>query len=165
MSKPLFPTPIEVEQLTCCLRETINTAYLDAMGHMNVRHYLALFDDATWKFFADLGLDDAYYATQNGAFALQQFISYRAEVVAGEKVAVYPRLLGRSSRKVHYILFMINESRGNLAAALEEVGAHADLIRRRTSPFPPPIAATIDSLLATHERLSWPAPLCGAIRA
>ncbi len=165
MIKPRFPIPDEVAQLDCCLRRTIDAAYLDAMGHMNVRHYLGLFDDAAWKLFATLGMDDAYYATQNGAFALQQLINYRAEVLAGEQVAIYPRLLGRSSRKVHYMLFMVNESRNNLAATLEEIGAHADLVQRRTSPFPPHLAATIDSLLAAHQQLPWPAPLSGAMQA
>lgn len=165
MNKPTLPTPDEIKQLDCCLRQTIDDTYLDAMGHMNVRHYLALFDDAAWKFFATLGLDDAYYATQHGAFALQQFISYRAEVLAGEQVAIYARLVGRSRRKVHYMLFMLNDSRDNLAATLEEIGAHADLTLRRTAPFPPHLAATIDALLTTHQQLTWPAPLSGAMQA
>ena len=31
-------------------RETIPETYLDAMGHMDVRCYMALFDTSVWKF-------------------------------------------------------------------------------------------------------------------
>jgi hypothetical protein len=34
---------------------------------------------------------------------------------------------------------------------------------RRSSPFPPTIAAAVDEVLARHRELEWAAPVCGAI--
>jgi acyl-CoA thioester hydrolase len=62
------------------------------------------------------------------------------------------------------MLFMVNESKGNLAATLETLGSHADIKARRTSPYPPHIAARMDAILAEHQALDWAAPVCGVIR-
>jgi acyl-CoA thioesterase FadM len=65
-------------------RQTIPEDYMDRMGRMNVRYYMAVFDEATWCMFADYGLDEIYFnTTENGVFALMQFIQYLAEVRPG----------------------------------------------------------------------------------
>lgn len=157
-------TPAHLASLPLTHRITITDGYLDLMGHMNVRHYLGIFDDATWHFFAHFGMDHHYYTTSgNGSFALQQFIYYAAEVRADETVAIRSRLVARTDRRIHFIHFMVNETTDRLAATVEVLGSHADLRVRRTSPFPADIAAKQDALLAEHNRLTWPAPLCGAI--
>lgn len=136
------------------------------MGHMNVRYYLGLFDDAAWQQFNMFGMDLAYYESKTGgSFALQQFISYVAEVRVGETVSIYGRLIGRSAKRVHFMLFMVNETTEKLAATLEILGSHADLHKRRTSPFPETIGAKIDELVTAHNQLDWPPPLCGVISA
>jgi acyl-CoA thioester hydrolase len=147
-------------------RETIPENYRDVMGHMNIRWYMALFDEAAWGFFAEFGIDVAYcQATDSGAFALKHFISYLAEVHVGETVAIRTRLLGYSPKRVHFMHFMVNESTNTLAATMEVLGAHADLIARRTSPFPPFIAAQLEAMLQRDATLAWDVPLCGVITA
>ncbi|WP_420644795.1 acyl-CoA thioesterase [Candidatus Leptofilum sp.] len=154
----------QIQQLACFHRATIPEAYLDVMGHMNIRHYMGLFDDAAWGFFAAFGMDEAYYHSANsGAFALEQHIRYLAEVHVGETVAIHTRVNGRSVKRIHFIHFMLNETTGKLAATLEVVGSHANLATRRTSPFPDHIAARLDQLLAEHNQLDWQAPLCGVM--
>lgn len=158
-------TLTQLEQLPFYNRVTIPHEYLDVMGHMNIRWYMAIFDDAAWNFFADFGMDMAYYqATNGGAFALRQFISYLAEVHVGETVAIRTRILGRTNKLIHFMHFMINESSGELAATMEVLGAHANTQERRLSPFPQEIAAGIDKMLAGTSRLDWDAPVCGVIR-
>lgn len=154
----------QLEELPLFHRATIPESYLDTMGHMNIRWYMALFDNAGWKLFAALGMDQKYYNEEKGGgFALQQFITYLAEVRVEETIAVRIRLLGRSTKRIHFLRFMINETTGKLACTMEGSGAHADMKIRRTSPFPPHIAERIDSLLAEHRRLDWAAPVCGVI--
>lgn len=160
----MIPT-LQLQTLPRFHRQTIPEDYLDVMGHMNVRWYMALFDAAAWPYFASFGMDRAYYESQHGGgFALQHFIRYLAEVRVGETVAVHTRTLGRSAKRIHFMHFMINETTDTLAATLEALGAHADVQARRTSPFPPPIAARIDALLAEQKQLPWEAPVCGVIR-
>lgn len=164
MTKLQFPTLPQLESLPIIYQGIVPADYLDLMGHMNVRHYLSLFDEAAWDFFVGFGMDQAYYESgQGGAFALQHFINYRAEVHQGDHLTIRGRMLGRSAKRVHFMLFMVNDSQNKLAATLEDMGAHVDLSQRRTSPFPATIAANIDAILAEHEQLSWQAPLCGVI--
>lgn len=165
MTKLHFPTLDQLNSLPIQYQSVVSVEHLDVMGHMNIRHYLGLFDEAAWNFFVSLGMDQNYYDTkQGGAFALQQFINYRAEVLQGNQLTIRSRMLGRSAKRVHFMLFMINETQGKLAATLETLGSHADLTQRRTSPFPPTIAANIDTIFAEHNQLNWQAPVCGVIK-
>jgi acyl-CoA thioester hydrolase len=154
----------QLGQLPLFHRETIPTDYLDIMGHMNVRWYSALFDSAAWKFFESFGMTESYYRTeQAGGFALKQFIQFLAEVRVGETVAIRGRLIGRSAKRIHFMLFMVNENTDVLAATIEVLGSHADMRVRRTSPYPPDLSAKLDAVLADHQKLTWEAPLCGVI--
>ena len=145
-------------------RETIPKTYLDTMGHMNVRWYMALFDTSVWNFFISHKLDETYFAEkQMGVFALKHFIQYFAEVKAGETVAMRIRLLGRTEKRFHFMNFMINETTGKLSAILEVLGTHADLNLRKAVAMPQEIAQKFDARIATDQRLGWKAPLCGAI--
>jgi len=154
----------KLEALPLFHRQTIPPDYLDLMGHMNIRWYMALYDEAAWKFFASIGMDEAYSRTRHaGGMALKQFITYYAEVHAGQTVAVRTRMLGRSAKRFHFMHFMINETTGVLASTMEVLGTHADLNARRTSPFPPDIAANIDAKIAEYRQLDWEAPVCGVI--
>ena len=154
-----------LETLPHCGRVTIGPERIDPMGHMNVRHYMGIFDEAGWNFFATFGMTQAFYDDGvGGAFALQHFIRYLAEVREGETVAIRTRLLGRSAKRIHFMLFMVNESRERLAATLEALGAYADMKQRRTAPWPDDIARQIDRLLERDRALGWDAPICGAIQ-
>ena len=155
----------QLEALPLFHRETIPESYLDEMGHMNIRWYMALFDEAGWGFFSSFGMTYEYCQSERaGGFALQHFIRYLAEVRVGETVAVRSRLLGRSAKRIHFMHFMINETTGRLAATLEALGTHADMRIRRTSPYPPRLVARIDALIAQQSQLGWDAPVCGVIK-
>lgn len=166
MPLPTLPTAAQIAQLPCYHRATIPDAYRDAMGHMNVRWYMALFDEAGWRLFESIGMTPDYFAQHNaGGFALEQHIRYLAEVLIGETVAIHGRVVGRSAKRIHHQLLMLNTTTGRLAATIEEVGAHADLGVRRMAPFPPAIAERIDALIAQQQALDWPPPLCGWLHA
>jgi acyl-CoA thioester hydrolase len=157
-------TIAQVHTLPCFNRVTIGPEHLDEMGHMNVRWYVGLFDDTTWGFFASFGMTADYCRQHNaGGFALKQFIRYLAEVHAGQTIAIHTRLLGYSTRRIHFMHFMHNESTDTLAATIEILGSYADLLTRRTAPFPPPIAARLSAILSEHQQLDWDAPVCGVI--
>ena len=159
-----FPTPAQLESIPVYHRQTIPETYLDAMGHMNIRWYMALFDEAAWDFFGAFGMDkDYFHATHAGAFALKHFIHYLAEVRVGETVAIRSRIVARSAKRIHFMHFMINETTNTLAATMEVLGAHVDLTKRRSTPFPDTIATQIDAILERENALDWKAPICGVI--
>ena len=162
---PMTINLAQLEQLPCFQRTTIGNEHLDIMGHMNVRHYMGIFDEAAWHFFASFGMDQAYYSGGvGGGFALQQSVRYWAECRVGDVVSVRGRMIGRSAKRIHFMLFMGNETQGVLAATIETLGTHADMRIRRTSPYPAHIADRIDILVDKSDALDWAAPICGVIR-
>jgi acyl-CoA thioester hydrolase len=163
------PPTLDLEQVTALpllVRLTVPDSYRDENGHMNMRYYLAIFDDAGYPFVDSLGLGLEMRArTQSGGFDLEHHIHYLREVHPGEEVAVYLRVVGRTLKRMHYLMFMVNETRGTLASIFECVNAFADLSIRRTAPWPAEAAERLDRLVVAHNALDWPAPVCGVMAA
>jgi acyl-CoA thioester hydrolase len=154
----------ETTSLFVSFQIVIPEKYIDIMGHMNVMYYIHIFDKATRSFFGSFGLSEDYVrATNMGSFALEQHIRYLNEVRLGQQITVYTRALGRSSKTIHFMHFMVRDEDGVLAATSELVGAHANLDERRAAAFPPAFAAGIDQHLAQHSQLNWEAPVCGVM--
>jgi acyl-CoA thioester hydrolase len=156
----------DVTALPLMLRLTIPAEYRDENGHMNMRWYLAIYDDAGYPLVDSFGLTSEYHAANStGGFDLEHHLHYIAEVHVGDTVAVHVRLVGRTAKRMHYLFFMVNETRGVLASIFECVNSFADLKTRRTAPWPQEIADRIDVMLNAHTALPWPAPTCGVISA
>ena len=139
--------------------------WADFNGHMNMRWYLAIFDDAGEVLHERFGLTaDFHRARGTGTFDLEHHIHFLAEVMPGDDVAVYMRTVALSPKRLHYLLFLVNESRGSLASIFECMNAFADLRVRRTAPFPAEIAAPIQEAVKEDSALDWPPPVSGAMR-
>lgn len=161
-----LPTLEQVRALPCYLRRTIPPAYIDQNDHMNIQHYLGLYDEAGHTFLEGLGITDAYFTERRlGIFDLEHHLSYLAECHAGDTVAVYGRMVALTTKRLHAVWFLINESRSVLANIFEFVTSHADLDARRTSPFPEEVAQRAKELVTTHRALTWAAPVCGVMNA
>lgn len=161
-----LPTYEQVTGLPEFYRQAIPDSYRDIMGHMNVRWYMALFDETAWRFFHWFGMTEDYCRTHHaGAFALEHHLFYINEVNIGDEVAVHVRVLDFTPKRVHMMFFMVNQTSRQLACTLEGVESHMDLQTRKTSPHPPHISAKVQELLAGHRVLEWDAPVCGVIRA
>lgn len=163
------PPPVALEDVTelpLLLRVTVPEAYQDENHHMNVRYFMTIFDEAGYPLVRLFGLTPEWHAQHGtGGFDLEHHLHYLREVHIGDTVAVYARILNRTIKRTHYMLFMVNETRGTLAALFECVNSFADLAHRRTAPYPPAIAARIDAILDTHRALPWEAPVCGIMSA
>lgn len=165
MKPPSIPLA-KITALTCIYRQVIPPEYQDENGHMNMRWYLAVFDDAGYPLAAQFGLTDEFHQQNgSGGFDLEHHLHFLNEVMVGDTVAVYARVVARSAKRVHYLLFMVNETRDKLAAIFECVNSFADLTQRRTAPYPDAIAARIDAVIAQHAALDWDAPVCGVMNA
>jgi acyl-CoA thioester hydrolase len=165
MSQTHTITPELIAGLPLCLQFLVPNDYIDDTGRMNPRFYLWLFDDAAISFFDDLGMTPAYLRNSNlRGIALEQHLRYWSEVNAGDTISIRARLLGRTEKRMHYMLFMTNDSLNTIAATLEVLASNADLNSRKTAPFPTLIAERIAETLDAHDRLEWDAPVCGVIR-
>jgi acyl-CoA thioester hydrolase len=161
------PPAISLDQLAplpVVYRASIPPAYEDRNGHMNIRWYMALYDDAGDAMYPMLGLTADYFAAAGmGGFDLEHHLWYLAEVRSGDTVVIRVRILARRSKLMHYLMFMENETRCVLSSIFECVHAHADLNVRRTAPFPAQVAAKIDTFITAHSSLTWPAPVSGSM--
>ena len=161
-----IPTLRDLDDLPPLLERTVPAEWEDLNGHVNVRHYLALHDQAGWPMMGWLGVDERHFREERrGFFDLEHHIWYLAEMHVGDTVTVHARFLARSAKRFHGAMFIANRSRQSVASAFEYVSTAADLKARRSVPLAPDIAARLDELIAAHSRLTWPAPLCGSISA
>jgi len=165
MKPPIIPLE-KITALPFLYRLTIPPEYEDENGHMNTRWYLAVYDDAGYPLVASLGLTPEFHQTHGtGGYDLEHHIHYLKEVHIGDTVAVYARLVGRSAKRIHYLMFLVNETRGTLASIFECVNSFTDLTIRRTAPYPDEISQKIDALLVQHSTLDWEPPVSGVMGA
>ena len=147
------------------LRIVVPDAWADANGHMNMRWYVAVFDDAGDDLHARIGLTpDFHREHHSGTVDLEHHTNFLNEIMPGDHLAVYTRLVARSAKRVHYLMFLVNETKGKLAAIFECMNAFVDLSVRKTAPFPPAVLAKIDAWLEEDADLDWPPPLSGSMR-
>ena len=166
MKPPRIPMEALLHLEPACLRMSVPASYGDRNGHMNMRWYLAIFDDAGDDLHDRLGLTPEYHQHHmTSTIDLEHHLNYVSEVFPNDHIAVYARLVALSAKRLHYLMFMVNETRGTLAAILECMNAFADMTVRRTASFPPEIAEKIGGTLAAHTALCWQAPVCGAMQA
>lgn len=156
----------EIRQLDRQFAQTIPAAYMDENRHMNVQYYLRVVERGIGAIYRQAGMGDLYQgADVYGNYALEQHIRYFAEVLEGDRVSVYTRLLGLSPKRAHLIGFLVNETREQFAASIEVVAMNVDMKLKRGTPFPPEVFSNLEQLLAKHQRLPWEAPTCGVMRA
>jgi acyl-CoA thioester hydrolase len=148
------------------LRIVVPVDWADTNGHMNMRWYVALFDDAGDELHARVGLTPEFHRQHHtGTVDLEHHTNFLNEVMPGDAVAVFSRLVARSPKRLHYLMFLVNETTGKLAAIFECMNAFLDLNVRRTAPFPPAILTKIDAWLDRDRKLDWPPPLSGSMQA
>jgi acyl-CoA thioester hydrolase len=166
---------MNVEDLPVTAQGEVAEGWLDEMGHMNVMWYTHMFSRGVWGFFQTFGFSREYMENNlAGSFALEMHVRYLSECRLGDKLSVRGRAVARSAKRIHHVHFLVkdapaenasSENRGPVVAAIGEmVSAHVDLKVRRQSAFPPELQANYDRLLARHQALSWPAPVCGVMK-
>ncbi len=161
-ARPL-PSYDEVLVLPAAPTRTVPTEFGDGNGHLNVRHYLGIFDDAEWALFDEFGAgNEASEAGIGGMFALEQHLSYRREVLVGDVVAVHVRLLARSEKLVHFVSYLANHTRSEVSASMEALEAFVAYDSRQVSPFSADAQQVLDRWI--EQQAGMPAPaLSGSI--
>lgn len=164
--RPRQPTPAQVRDLPSLMTFVIPPEWEDKNGHVNIQYYMTLFERGGWPMIIAIGMDEDYFRERRcGLFDLEHHLYYLNEMHVGDRVGIHARLVDRSAKRFHGVMFIVNETRDNLASTLEYVTTGADLEHRRTAPFPGEIGARLDALIAEHRALSWPSPLCGVMAA
>ena len=123
----------------------------DVIGHLTTRHYVAMFDDASYHFlFKVFGWSGATDKNgETGWVDVRHLIEYRAEVSAGDVLEIRASLvkIGTKSITAHYE--MINLGRDELAATLESTYVLFDMNERQGLVISDPLRQMAEKHLET----------------
>ena len=115
-------------------RGLVYPSQCDAMGHMNVQHYIAAFDQAMWHLV-------------HGWADVRHVIDYRSELPAGALYRVMSGIdkVGRSSLVTRHRMY--EAETGALAAECEMTSVYFDLAARASVPLPQSLGDAARALL------------------
>lgn len=160
--RPAKPTLEQLKELgEPIYRTTIPDAWADNNGHVNVRWYAVIYDDA-----GDVLHDlhaltvESHRKRNSGTMDLEHHTHFISEVMPGEQVAVYIRALQMNAKRFHYLMFLVNESNGKLASIFECINSFVDLNVRKMAPWPEESGKLIQDMIDSHATVTWPAPVC-----
>ena len=126
--------------------------HCDHMGHMNVMYYVGKFDEATWNLFATMGVTAAFLRENGrGMAAVQQNITYRRELVAGDILAVRSAFLEVREKVARFVHEMRNAQTGEIAAICVLTGVSMDTKTRKSCPFPADIVERAQGLVRAYD--------------
>lgn len=118
-------------------RGAVYPSQCDHMGHMNVRWYVAKFDEATWQLFCAIGLTPSRLrAGSIGMAGVEQHIEYKRELYAGDVVTVSSTILEVMQKAIRFAHEMKNDETGEVAAKTFLVAVPIDTVTRRARAFP-----------------------------
>jgi acyl-CoA thioester hydrolase len=133
-------------------RGTIYPWHCDHVGHMNVMWYVGKFDEASWNFFARLGLTPSYLRESGrGMAAVEQKVVYKRELLAGDIIEIRSSLLEIREKSIRFQHEMRNAETGEIAARCEFTGVHMDRKVRKSAPFEEAIRNTAMKYLVVAE--------------
>jgi acyl-CoA thioester hydrolase len=145
-----------VSELMLTYRGAVYPWHCDQMGHMNVMWYVGKFDEATWNLFAAMGVTTGFLReNRRGMAAVQQNITYRRELIAGDTVTVHSAFLEIRDKVARFVHEMRHGESGELAALCLLTGVHIDSEARKSCAFPAAILARGKSLV--HASYTPPA--------
>jgi len=124
-------------ELPVTFRGVVYPWHLDHIGHMNVQHYVGMFDQSTWALMALLGLTPSYFRDhKRGMAALEQSLTYRRELHSGDVVECRSGILEVGDKTIRFFHDMRNVEAGALAARTVLLGVFMDTAVRKSVVLP-----------------------------
>ncbi len=137
--------------------ETVQPDWVDYNGHMNVAYYVLIFDHATDAFLDQVGMNAALReSTGRSVFVAEAHITYRQEVVQGERVYVTTQLLAYDEKRLHIFHRMHRVEDDALAATSELMILQVNLNDRRVGPFLDAVRKRIAGVAEKQAGLAMP---------
>lgn len=118
----------------------------DAMGHLNVRHYVGMFDDASFQLIGRITGTDA--AAALGWADVRMEIDYAHETLAGTLVTIRSVVEKVGNSSLTYTHEMRGTLDGVLHARMRTVTVRFDLKARGKTELEPAVRAAATALLA-----------------
>ena len=136
---------------------TVEPAWIDYNGHLNMAYYNVLFDRAVDEVFELLGCGLDYVKTrQHSCFTAEVHVRYLRELKAGDPVRVTFQLIDYDQKRMHFFEQLFHAEEGWVSATSENMSLHIDMTAKKTAAFPPGIAGCLARMRASHARLPQP---------
>jgi acyl-CoA thioester hydrolase len=140
-----------------CPEKSVQEAWIDYNGHMNMAFYNLVFDQCLDFVFDQLGIGAEYVKTEGGScFTREIQVNYLSELSLGDPIRVTFQLLDWDAKRLHFFEEMYHAEEGYLAATSEQLALHVDMQSRRTAPFPANISSRLAKLMESHSALATP---------
>ncbi len=158
------PTYAQLAALPAYASRSVPAAFEDVNGHLNIRHYVGIASEGLDESLVECGIPQKWPAVAgSGVFTAEHHMSYPAEVRTGDRISVRVRLVGRSERAVHVLVYLLDDTHERLSYVMEEIFLHVSMETRRTAPWPEDVASQIDARLSEHQSLDFESPTSGSM--
>ncbi len=132
-------------------RGTVHAWQCDHMGHANVRAFGEFFEEACWQVYNRVGITPSLLRSGRiHMAAVQQDISYRKELLAGDVVEVRSGVVEIRDKVLRFVHELRNSETGELCGTSVFTVVCLDAEARRARPFPEEIAAKARALLIEY---------------
>ena len=114
-------------------RGVVHPWLCDIMQHMTTRHYVAMFDDASYHLGHECGIKIDTENSKYGFVDVKHTVDYISELKAGDLVIIKCGInkIGNSSYISKYEMYNLDNM--TLCATMEAVCVHFDLIERKSA--------------------------------
>ncbi len=105
----------------------------DVMGHMTTRHYVAMFDDASYHFlYSVFGWTGELAKTANRGWAdVKHVIEYQDEVAPGDLLEISANFVKVGTKSITVEYTMYNLAKQTVAATLQSTSVYFDTLNRQ----------------------------------
>lgn len=151
-----YPSPVEITDFT------LDPAWIDYNGHMNVGYYGVAFDNAFERLLVDhLGLGEPQVKTMGqGPYVLQSHMQFLGEITEDMTIFFRFRMLDSDEKRGHYFAQMISKSDGAICATQEVLFMNVSHATGRSAPYPDWAVRRLARMVQDHKVLE-PAPQVG----
>ena len=158
------PTYDQVAALPAFARMAVPTAFEDLNGHLNIRHYLGIASEGLDESLVEVGILQQWPTVAGSAvFTAEHHLTYFSELRTGDKISVRVRLVGRSARAAHVLVYLLDDSKQQVSYVMEEIFLHMDMESRRTAEWPQDVATALDERVTRDQALPWEPTLSGSM--
>lgn len=162
MSAP-HPTYEQLVDLPAYVQQPVPIAFEDVNGHLNVRHYTGIASEGLDESLVGVGVPQNWPVLGHACFSAEHHLVYLAELRTGDKMSARVRLLGRSERAAHALVYLLDDSHKRLSFVMEEIFLHIDMQTRLSAPWPDDVAAALDKRIAADAELPWQPDVSGSM--
>lgn len=146
-----LPSIDQVRSLPAFFEMTVPDDYIDENGHMNITKYFDIGAWAPWKRLGELGMQETYIEDRGlSFFTVEHHIRYLGELRLGEPLSVRPAFVGRTAKALHGVSYVLDETRGTIACAMEILYVHVSMETRRSAPIPDDVSSALDGEIASR---------------